>query len=80
MTPREFAYALEGLKLREERDWVKCATLIAYLGWHKEPTSVKKIFEQITGTQSGDFDRVAGFGGREEDLDLFVKHQKKPGA
>lgn len=80
MTPREFSYALDGYQMRDEREWIKCATLIAYLGWRKEPTTVKKIYEEITGKEAGDFDRIAGFGGDEEKLDYFVKHQKKPGA
>ena len=64
MTPREFSYALEGYRTQDERGWAKCATLIAYLGWHKEPTSPKKIYDQILGrSDEAEFERLAGIKG-----------------
>lgn len=67
---------MDGDREREDRAWAKLATLIAYLGWHKDPVSPKHIYDQIRGVpdESG-FEKLAGMVDPAVEWDAMVAKQ-----
>ena len=70
---------MEGYQWREDRDWEKVATLIAYLRWSTQPVSPQHILDEIRGRPGADaerqFEAVAGMQDSEAAFDEIVRHQ-----